>query len=636
MIPETTLTGGGIRVRLDDELRIVVEGTDGRPLWESSRRRPARLIAETGRGRLELPLAAAASVVSESWEEGRFRGQRLRLSGYEGTDAAVALFLGIDGDAGELLVQVEQLGGSDTVSAVRDLYRIEKPTELGGWMLLPHGSGYLIPAGCTDELPGAAPPGGFVGTRWALPLFALAAGDRSLCALVETWWDCDVTAEHAPGEFSALSFNWEASLGRLAYPRRLLLRFAEDADYVGMAKWYRGQASASGLVRPLAEKAEQTPAVRDYAGNVLYRWPAWNPDDGEAVLGDVRRLRGDGIGINFFFPKWSPAGYSPEQGTPTTCTAGWQAYLHPDPVPGGWDTLVRLERRLHDLDCLIQGFVNPGMQVPEGSAYDPDRYPLDSEGRRGRLLSGWDAAERMGKIFDSLEHHGLALDAMYYDGFAAHGGLPEDFSPTHRMTRRDNLEAETACFAETRRRGLVPGAELARFWAVGECDFFFFTDWASDRLSNEPTQGCAAPVGMPVPLFQLVFNDCFMAGFSGGGYRAYASGYDWWKDRTPRLYELLFASTPSYNWLPYPVVPMVNWGSEQQRAKQHWLVRWSSFHRTVAFAEMVSHQFLDGDGSRQRTGFANGVEAEFDFAGNRFRIEGADGFDGAWEVPSEL
>ena len=255
------------------------------------------------------------------------------------------------------------------------------------------------------------------------------------------------------------------------------------------------------------------------------------------------------------------------------------------------------------------------MQVPEGSAYDPDRYPLDSEGGRGRLLSGWDAAERMGMIFDSLEHHGLGLDAMYYDGFAAHGGLPEDFSPSHRMTRRGNLEAETACFAETRRRGLVPGAELARFWAVGECDFFFFTDWASDRLSNEPTRGCAAPAGMPVPLFQLVFNDCFMAGFSGGGYSAYASGYDWWKDRTPRLYELLFASAPSYNWLPYPVVPMVNWGSEQQRAKQQWLVRWSAFHRTVAFAEMVSHQFLDGDGSRQRTGFANGVEAEFDFAG---------------------
>ena len=636
MTPEITLTGKRIRAGLDDALRIFVEGTDGRPLWESSRRRPPRLIAATGRGPIELPLAAAASVVSEPWEEGRFRGPRLRLGGYEGADLAVGLFLGIDADAGELLVQVEQLGGPDTASAVRDLYRIEKPVGRGGWMLLPHGSGYLVPAGGADELPGAAAPGGLVGTRWALPLFALAAADRSLCALVDTWWDCDVTAEHAPGEFSALSFNWEASLGRLAYPRRLLLRFAEDADYAGMAKWYRGRASAAGLVRPLAEKAEQTPAVRAYAGNVLYRWPAWNPDDGEAVLGDVRRLRGDGIGVNFFFPKWSPAGYSPEEGTPTTCTAGWQAYLHPDPVPGGWDTLVRLERRLHDLGCLVQGFVNPGMQVPEGSAYDPDRYPRDSEGRQGRLLSGWDAAERMGTIFDSLERRGLGLDAMYYDGFSAHGGLPEDFSPSHRMTRRGNLEAETACFAETRGRGLMPGAELARFWAIGECDFFFFTDWASDRLSNEPTRGCAAPVGMPVPLFQLVFHDCFMAGFSGGGYSAYAGGYDWWKDRTPRLYELLFASAPSYNWLPYPVVPMVNWGSEQQRAKQRWLVRWSAFHRAVAFSEMVSHRFLDADGSRQRTGFANGVEAEFDFAGNRFRIEGAGGFDGAWEVPPEL
>ena len=636
MIPEVTLKGGRIRVGLDDELRMAVHRADGLLLWESSRLRPPSLIAAGRRGRVESPLAAASNVASESWEEGRFRGQRLRLEGYDGADVVVGLFLGIDGDAGELLVQVEQLGGDDTISAVRDLYRIEKPVGHGGWMLLPHGSGYLIHADCGEELPGTAPPGGFVGARWTLPLFGLAAGDRSLCALVDTWWDCDAAAEHIPGEFSAISFNWEASLGRLAYPRRLLLRFAGKTDFTGMAKWYRGHASASGLARPLREKAEQTPAIRGYAGNVLYRWPAWNPDDGVAVLEDVRRLRDDGIGINFFFPKWSPAGYSPEEGTPTTCSAGWQAYLHPDPVPGGWNTLVRLERRLHDLGCLVQGFVNPGMQVPEGPAYDPDRYPLDGKGRRGRPLGCRDAVERMGMIFDSLEHHGLDLDAMYYDGFAAHAGLPENFSPPHRMTRRGNIEAETACFAETRRRGLMPGAELARFWAIGECDFFFFTDWAGDRLANEPSQGCSAPVGRPVPLFQLVFHDCFMAGFSGGGYTAYAKGYDWWKDRTPRLYELMYASAPSYNWLPYPVVPMANWGSEQQRAKQRWLVRWSAFHRAVAFSEMVSHRFLDGEGSRQRTEFANGVAAEFDLAENRFRIEGAGGFDGAWEVPPEL
>ena len=123
---EITLTGSRIRVRLDDELRIFVEGTDGRPLWESSRGRPPRLVAETGRGRFESRLADAAGVTAEPWEEERFRGQQLRLSGYEGADLAVGLFLGVDGDAGELLVQVEQLGGSDAVSAVRDLYRIEK------------------------------------------------------------------------------------------------------------------------------------------------------------------------------------------------------------------------------------------------------------------------------------------------------------------------------------------------------------------------------------------------------------------------------------------------------------------------------------------------------------------------------
>ena len=121
------------------------------------------------------------------------------------------------------------------------------------------------------------------------------------------------------------------------------------------------------------------------------------------------------------------------------------------------------------------------------------------------------------------------------------GALSEDFSPRHPVTRRMTYEAQNAAFAETRRRGIVPAGELARFWCIADCDYYFFTDWSSDRLANTPVQGAPAPVGEPVPLFQLVFHDCFAAGFSGGGYALYSAGYDWWADRTPRLYELLYA-----------------------------------------------------------------------------------------------
>jgi hypothetical protein len=192
------------------------------------------------------------------------------------------------------------------------------------------------------------------------------------------------------------------------------------------------------------------------------------------------------------------------------------------------------------------------------------------------------------------------------------------------------------CFAETRRRGLMPAAELARFWCMDDCDYFFYTDWSADRLSNGPTIKSTKPVGEPIPLFQLVFHDCYMAGFSGGGYAQYLAGVDWWADQTPRLYELLFASAPAYNWLPGGRVPVGDWESEKTKRRCAWLKRWSAYYRAVATSQMISHQFLSPDRRRQQVEFANGVAASFDLAGNRFRIVGASGFIGGWETPEKL
>ena len=183
----------------------------------------------------------------------------------------------------------------------------------------------------------------------------------------------------------------------------------------------------------------------------------------------------------------------------------------------------------------------------------------------------------------------------------------------------------------------MPGGELARFWCIPNCDFFFFTDWSDDRLSNTGNKGSLGPVGEPVPLFQLVFHDCYMAGFSGGGYAAYSSGYDWWADRTPRLYELLFTAAPAYNWLPTGAsdVP-VNWDNPHTERRLNWLKRWSKYYSAIAASEMTSHEFLSGDYKMQRITFANGVTAEFNMHENEFRITGIEGFTGEWEKPDEL
>ena len=191
--------------------------------------------------------------------------------------------------------------------------------------------------------------------------------------------------------------------------------------------------------------------------------------------------------------------------------------------------------------------MNPRTQHPDGLAFDEEHWPRQPDGQPIYDLSAHDAVDRIKRGLDNIEAQGLQYDALYYDGYSAYHPLPEDFSTKRTVTRRMTYEAQNTAFAETRGRGIMPAAELTRFWCIADCDYFFFTDWSSDRLSNTPVQGSPVPAGEPIPLFQLVFHECYLSGFSGGGYAVYAPGYDWWENRTLRLYELLFASAPAYN-----------------------------------------------------------------------------------------
>ena len=632
---EIVLQSRNITVRILDKLLLEVTSRDGQVLWASSSQHPPAMSLKDGQ---TIPLHCADKKKLELYSEGSYQGSKLRLWGFDGTDAVMELIFAVDADSDELLLQVEQVGGDDTVRQINHFYRFEKRTAAGGYMILPHGSGYLIPADCPDELPGSFAKGGLIGSRWTLPMFGMVQGSEGLCIIVDTWWDCDVEAHHIPTEQSGLDFNWLSSLGKLSYARRHRIRFAGGMDYVAMAGLYRSQAKHQGLLRTLEEKAQQTPAIRNYIDNVLVRWPAWDPDNAQAVLSDVRKLRQMGFGINFFFPKWFSAGYDSSRTTVNACNGSWQAYLHPDPVPGGWASLVKFADSLRQSDCLIQGFICPRSQRPDSPQYDQERWPIDAQGKQIKdlLLGTHDDLDRNRRVLDNLQTKGLSLDVMYYDGYSAYEPVPEDFSPAHTVSRRENFQTQNACLAETRRRGIIPGAEAARFWCIADCDYFFFTDWSSDRLTNVPTQGAPGPVGEPIPLFQLVFHDCYIAGFSGGGYAIYAPGYDWWPDRRPRLYELMFASAPAYNWLPMPGgdMPIGDWGSDENQARWAWLKRWNGYYRKIACSQMISHQFISEDRKSHRIEFANGVSAELDMREGLCRVRGVSEFSGDWQVPA--
>jgi hypothetical protein len=406
-----------------------------------------------------------------------------------------------------------------------------------------------------------------------------------------------------------------------------------------MAKNYRQYAREQGLLRTLEEKALDFPRLPRFLQGIEFRWTGWSPENKDRILADMRRLQEEGLSFNFFFPKWAGKGGTADAGEQNPPMDGaWQGWLRPDPVPGGWRPLVQFAEKVRALGSTIKAMWVSRWHQVEAPEYDHSRWSRDENGKAricSTCLGLFDAPERLRKGLDTAEGGGLKPDALYFDGFSAHSGLLEDYSSQHRMTRRQNFEAQIACFRATAQKGIIPGAELPRFWAMRDCAFFFFEGtWSSDRLTNVPTKGSKAPVGEPIPLFQLVFHDCYWRHFSGGGYGIYVPGYDWWSDRTPRLYELLFASKPSWNWLPHGYVP-IRWEMPEVAQSVKWLKRWEKYYRAVSTSEMISHEFLSADYTQQRIRFANGVAVEFDLKANRFRVSGP-GFDGEWESPEQL
>ena len=379
------IPGSGVNVGVQEDLSFQTYDRDGQIIWRTSpRKKPLAVATGPGGGRRTFPLGQATQRTAETLSRGRHRGYRVRLRDFPDADAEIELLLVLDPDLDELLVQVRQTGGDTRIREIRHLYRFEKPTAEGGYLVVPHGSGYLVdardPQTLKPQLDSSRRSDNVVGNRYTLPLFGMVKDRHTIYQIVETHWDCSVDVEHRPGEYSSLDFHWLASLNHLSYPRRMLIRFATDLDYVGMAKQCRRYVQQTGLFRTLREKARHTPATDRYLKGLEYRWVAWVPGQHRQAFTDLLQFRKRQLDINLFFPKWPSQGYQNTQ-TPWQADAGWQAFLQTNPVPGGWPALNSVARTAKDEGALVKVMINPNTNVEGTPLYDPSVAPVGEDGK---------------------------------------------------------------------------------------------------------------------------------------------------------------------------------------------------------------------------------------------------------------
>jgi hypothetical protein len=202
--------------------------------------------------------------------------------------------------------------------------------------------------------------------------------------------------------------------------------------------------------------------------------------------------------------------------------------------------------------------------------------------------------------------HGVKLRGAYLDVFAV---VPPDecYNPEHPVTRTDCLKFRGACFDFVRSYGGVVSSEEPADWAVPKLDLVHHGPFALD-----PDPGAGPAMGVPVPLFDLVYHDSILLPWSLG------KGA-WGIPET----DLGFLHGLGHAGLPYLSIAPTAAELEQVRTM-------CALNARVGLLELVGHEFIDGSFRRQRFTYAGGTEVTIDLDAGTWSVTPA------LAVPAEI
>jgi len=454
--------------------------------------------------------------------------------------------------------------------------------------------------------------------------------ESAMLVLIETPEDAGCRFEHPPGGPTKMQLKWIHCLGKLQYPRRVRFCFFEKGDYVDMAKRYRQHVKETGHFVSLKEKIARNPLVERligcpviHTGILSHIQPEsryYHKDDPaknhqlttfDQRAKEIRQLADKGINRAYVhLDGWGFRGYD---------------NLHPDILPpcpeaGGWQGMKDFAKTCDQLGYVFAVHDQYRDYYLDAKSYDPCHTILDRNGNRpygstwygGKqsILCSRLALGHVKKNYLSLLEHGVKVRGAYLDVFAV---VPPDecYNPEHPASRADCLNYRGLCLDFIRAMGGVVSSEEPADWAIPHIDLVHHGPYA---LVPDPGHGPA--MGIPVPLFNLVYHDALLLPWSLGkgawGIPQNDLGY---------LHALANAGLPYLSLNP----------SEQELKQVRILC---ALHQRIGLLEMTKHEFLDlpaAAGSpaiqlagksfrKQRTTFADGTTVTIDLDKDDFEI----------------
>ncbi len=479
-----------------------------------------------------------------------------------------------------------------------------------GYTVLPRMQGTLIPAGHPEKL-----KDGIIYERDAyLPMYGQIWDGNGYLAIYETPFDArySVVGEEIQPYFIP-------SLGYMSYKRVMRYRFFETCDFNTLAKSYRAYLSERGELVTLKEKMARNPKLEYligcpivHSGTAIHIHPASHFYDAEHPENNdtffpfaengklLRALKEKGADKAYLhLDGWGHHGYD---------------NLHPDPFPvheasGGADGMRELMETCHELGYYFGIHDQYRDYYYDAPSFDLDNAVTNADGTHPyhdywnggphSFLCAELAPDYVRRNYDEFERLGISLDGSYLDVFSV-VGLDECFHPGHLMTREACAAARRRCLDLLTSRGILPSSEETIGCIVNSivlCHHapFYTTGWDDPAAVN---------VGIPVPLFNLVYHDCIIIPWYGmhqkgaWGIACTDRGFYW---------ALLSGGTVYYD---------VDASAEDIAYGKIAL----ELHERIALCELISHELIDGHPRRRRSVFSDGTVVECDFDAETFCI----------------
>lgn len=372
---------------------------------------------------------------------------------------------------------------------------------------------------------------------------------------------------------------WKSQKGQLGYPRNLTYHFIPGGNYVGMAKYYRGVAEETGLLKTLKEKIRENPNVERLLGAAMVNMDACYPwyvdypafsftwQDVKETITDLH----DNLGVDkALFIVWGGYSELPPESLPL------------NPRFGTVEELRETVRTAHEKGYLFCFYDAYPPLLEHAPSWDP-KMALKYEGgglhknRWIRLCSEYFleyAKKSLPRTIDATNQI-----AEYQDCLGCR--RVECYDPEHPTTREKDRKNKEELYDYIKSLDLVLGAEFVNEWTVP------YLDYAKGGQSSGPWF-----TAIPVPLFNLVFHDCLVL------YGTY--------DVMHRRIGVSFLRDLAYGNHPQFAFPKNAYKGCRDDIKQVNGVA-QHFLKMVACDELVDHAYLADTYDVERTRFSSGV-----------------------------